>query len=191
VVLWQRHSVDNEGHVDVQFLIDRPGAESICLWDCVSGFGATAEARARFAAGLWAQTGGAACLELALSLRGDFADHYRGSEPGGFTNWHVIMGAIIGFGASDSASALQNWWLTHPVLPALARVLSCDLNEQRGPHGLKILFGGNRVAEVRLDGERHDGASRALASLAWPTLEPAAFVRSFVVLLHPEQSSAS
>jgi len=184
VTLSQRHSVENDGHVDVELLVPSAGGQPATFIDCVSGFGATAAARARFAAHLWSQTTGAACLEFAYSLRGDFADHYRGSDTKGFTNWHAIAGAIIGFGHGESADILQRWWLSNRVLPCLSQALAQEISGQ--PHGVKILFGGDRVAEVRLDGECHDAASRALKSLPWPTTNPAAFVRSYVVLLHPE-----
>jgi hypothetical protein len=186
VTLSQRHSVENEGHVDVEVSMPHPGGQPVVFVDCVSGFGSTAEARARFAAHLWSQTTGAACLELAYSRRGEYADHYQGTEPGAFTNWHAIADAIIGFGHSENAAVLQRWWLSNPVLPHLERALARDLLEQPTPHGLKILFGGDGVAEVRIAGESHDAASRALAALPWPRLHPAAFVRSYVILLHPE-----
>lgn len=186
VTLSQRHAADNNGHVDVEFAASGARGHVVTFMDCVSGFGPTAEARAQFAAQLWAQTTGGACLEFAYSMRGDFADHYRGSDPGGFTRWHVIAGAILGFGDGDSAGALQRWWLSQPILPTLAEVLVPEIHDPHSPRGLKILFGGDRVAEVRVDGERHEAASSALADLPWPSLEPAAFVRSYVILLHPD-----
>jgi len=98
----------------------------------------------------------------------------------------TIAGAITGFGSGASPSALQQWWLENPVLPALARALGDSLNEQDAPYGLKILFGGDGVAEVRVNGEQHDAASSALASLPWPRLNPPGFVRSYLLVLHRE-----
>jgi hypothetical protein len=188
VTLSERHSFDNDGHVDVEVLVPSPHGDPATFIDCVSGFGSTPQARARFAAHLWSQTTGAACLEFAYSLRGDFADHYRGSDPASFTNWHTIAGAIIGFGDAESASVLQQWWLSHPVLPAVAHALANGLSDNVAPHGVKILFGGDGVAEVRVDGDCHDAASRAVGGLQWPRRDPAAFVRSYVILLHPEEA---
>ncbi len=113
-------------------------------------------------------------------------DHYRGTDPDGFGNWHIIAGAVIGFGTGDSATALQQWYLENPILPSLCASLDDSLGKQDCPHGIKILFGGDRVAEVRVDGEYHDVASRSLGALSWPTLEPAGFVRSYIVALHRE-----
>lgn len=127
VVLSERHSVENDGHVDVEFSVAQPTGPRLTFIDCVSGFGPTPEARARFAARLWAQTTGAACLEFAHSRRGDFADHYSGSDPAGFTGWYAIAGAVIGFGHIESANALQGWWLSNSVLPALAHTLADEL----------------------------------------------------------------
>jgi hypothetical protein len=117
VRLGQRHSSESEGHVDVQFVLDGSVSQPVELWDCLSGLGSTAVERARFAARLWAQTTAGVLLELKYSQRGEFADHYHGSDSGGFSGWHVIAGAIVGFGNGDSAQDLQQWWLHNPVLP--------------------------------------------------------------------------
>lgn len=177
-----------EGHVDVQFVLDDASPRRVELWDCVVGYGATAADRARFAANMWGQTTAGVLLELKYSRRGEFADHYHAADAGGFSGWHSIAGAIVGFGKGESPSALQRWWLDNPVLPALARALDDSLNEPEGPFGLKILFGGDGIAEVRVNGEQHDAASSALASLPWPRLSPAGFVRSYVLVLHREPS---
>jgi len=184
VRLAQRHESSSVGHLDVQFVLDDSAARPTELWDCVAGLGATPADRARFAAGLWGQTTAGALLELKYSLRGQFADHYRGDDAGGFTGWHAIAGAIIGFGKGDSPHRLQQWWLDNPVLPTLARALQASMSEQGGPYGVKILFGGDGVAEVRVDGEQHAAASAALAGLPWPRLDPPGFVRSYVIVLH-------
>lgn len=155
------------------------------LWDCLVGYGSSPRERAQFAAHLWANTTAGAWLELAYSLRGQFADHYRGDDAGGFPGWHAVGGAILGFGGGDTASQLQQWWLNNPVLPAVAEALRGAIPD-RHPVGLKIFFGGDDVAEVRVNGEPSERASRALAALPWPRLEPAGFVRSYLVLLHTE-----
>ena len=186
VRLNRRHSSDSDGHLDVEFVPDDRAAGRVGLWDCVAEFGVTAGERARNAAHLWAQTTAPALLEFKYSQRGEFADHYHGHEKDGFAGWHVICGAIMGFGHSESPQRLQDWWLKNPLLPRLAATLEGSVDEGRCPHGIKILFGGDGIAEVRLDGERHERASAILASLDWPRLQPAGFVRSYVVVLHRE-----
>jgi hypothetical protein len=191
VRLGQRHDSMSGGHVDVQFEPDEAKPLKTPLWDCVSGFGASSGEKARNAAHLWSQTTAAALLEFKYSFRGEFADHYRGSDPGGFEGWHVISGPIMGFGEGDSPDRLQQWYLNNPVLPALSRTMSHSIDERTCPHGVKIFLGGDGVAEVRLDGERHDSASAALAKLPWPRLEPPGFVRCYVVVLHRDAESLS
>jgi uncharacterized protein DUF6348 len=188
VRLAQRHPSQAEGHVDVGFVLDTASPTRVELWDCVAGVGATPAARAQFAAHLWLQTAAAALLELKYSRRGEFADHYRGTDHNGFPAWHIICGAVVGFGKGESPGRLQRWWLENSVLPTVARALSSSLNEQSCPHGIKILFGGDGVAEVRLDGEEHHAASMAVAALAWPRLDPPGFVRSYVIVLHREET---
>lgn len=186
VRLAHRHGSTAEGHVDVLFVLDEAAPGGGELWDCVAGYGATPAARAAAAGRLWAQTTGAAVLELKYSRTGQFADHYRGHDLGGLFGWHTIHGGIVGFGLGDTPGRLQKWWLSNPVLPALSRPLEGSLHERDCPAGLKIMFGGESVAEVRVNGVQHDAASAALAALPWPRLHPAGFARSYVLVLHPD-----
>jgi hypothetical protein len=189
VRLLQMHEAQSPGHVDVQFVLDDRAKPAIELWDCVVGFGDTDEARAQCAAKIWGQTTAGVWLELKYSGQGKFADHYHGADPGGFTGWHAIAGAIIGYGSGHSPGVLQDWWLAHPVLPALAAALNGSLVDEKCPYGIKIFFGGVDVAEVRVNGEPHEAASAALAALPWPRLDPPAFVRSYVVVLYLDDSA--
>jgi hypothetical protein len=172
--------------VDVEFVLDDRAGRKVGLWDCVSGFGATPAERAQNAAHLWAGTTAPALLELKYSRRGEFADHYRGHEPDGFPGWHVICGAVMGFGHGDSPQKLQDWWLKNPFLSTLSIALEGSVGEEGCPHGIKIFFGGDGIEEVRLDGEPHERASARLGTLDWPRIQPAGFVRSYVVVLHRE-----
>lgn len=189
VRLGQRHSSDDEGHVDVQFEPDEAKPLKTSLWDCVSGFGDSPTENARTAAHLWSHTTAGAFLEFKYSGRGEFADHYRGADPLGFVGWHVISGAVMGFGKGDSPGRLQQWYLDNAVLPALSRAMSASMDERACPYGIKILMGGDCVAEVRLDGERHESASAALAALPWPRLNPPGFIRCYLLVLHRETES--
>src|SRR5262245_38046336 len=78
VRLGQRHEVESDGHVDVDFELDEADPGGTQLWDCVCGFGVTPTDKARSAAHLWSQTTAGALLEFKYSQRGEFADHYRG-----------------------------------------------------------------------------------------------------------------
>jgi hypothetical protein len=184
VILGQRHGSEDDAHVDVQFQLDESNPQGPQLWDCVSGFGATPADKARAAAHIWSQTSGMALLEFKYSRCGEFADHYLGADRGGLQGWHVICGAILGYGSGESPTRLQRWMLDNPVLPSISSALSDSMDERECPHGIKILFGGDSVGEARLDGERHESASLALANLTWPRLKPAGFVRTYVVVLH-------
>jgi len=189
VRLVNRHDGPIDGHVDVEFIWNRGEAGRIVLWDCVTGFGRDAAERARCAAHLWASTAGGAILELTSSRQGEFADHYHGSDPGGLPGWHIIAGSVIGFGNEASPATLQEWWLDRPGVPALATTLEPTLEETTCPHGIKILFGGDGIAEVRVDGDHHEAASVALRDLGWPRLVPAGFVRTYIIALHRERSA--
>jgi hypothetical protein len=187
VRLTEMHSSGLPGHVDVEFTLDHRAEHPISLWDCVTGFGNTAELRAECAAAMWGQTTAAALLELAYSRRGHFADHYRGSDKGGLAGWHCIAGPILGYGKGDSGNILQRWWVANPVLPSLGPALGDCLSDEVCPNGIKMLFGGPDVAEIRVDGQRHEGASLALGKLPWPRLSDVGFVRSYAIVLHRDE----
>lgn len=186
LTLAQHHGSSSDGHVDVLFEPDKNTPSASQLWDCVTGYGPTLEDKAKSAAYLWSQTTAGALLEFKYSGRGEFADHYHGNEPDGFQGWHVLCGAIVGFGHGDSPDILQQWYLKNPILPCLSLALSESLTEQTCPHGIKIFMGGDGIAEVRLDGERHEVASEALVNLDWPRLDPLGFIRSYLLVLHRE-----
>jgi hypothetical protein len=187
VRLGRRHLAENPGHIDVQFCFNSRKSD-ISLWDCVAGAGDTVDQRAKSAAYVWSTTTGCAILELLYSRQGKFAEHFHGADPIGFRGWHVIGGPSVVFG-HESSKLLQEWITTYPILPALSRALSPSLDERTCPHGVKIIFGGGDVAEVRVDSEVHECASAALAELPWPRVKPFEFVRRYLLVLHREDEA--
>jgi len=181
----ERHQASSNGHVDVEFILNHLNPDSPRLWDCVSGFGPSLSDCAHSAAHIWTSTSGVTLLEMKYSGRGEFADHFHGHEPEGLLGWHSICSAVLGYGRGSSADALQAWWLgRQTALPAIAPLLRNIPGD--GPHAVKIFFGAQDVAEVRVDGEIHAGASAALLALDWPRIEPPGFLRVFVIALHRE-----
>jgi hypothetical protein len=174
----------DDGHVDVQFTFGSPDGAEVSLWDCVSGFGDSPVDRGRAAAHLWSLTTGTALLELQYSRRGEFADHYAATDEEGFQGWHLVHGGIIGFGQGDAARQLQQWWVENPFLPQLAQAMADSLEADSCPHGIKIFFGGDGIAEVQLNRQVHAAASQRLAGLDWPRLSSVAFVRSYLLVAH-------
>lgn len=173
-------------HLDVACRLAILPAGHPGLNDCVVGFGDTPGRIGATAAHLWASTTASALPERQDSRRGEFAEHYRGDDPSGLPGWHCIHGAIIGYGDGGHAADLQRWWLEHPLLPMLADVLGPELDPIAAPHGIKLLFGGEQVAEVSVNGVARPAASDALLRLDWPRRSPPAFVRSYVIALHPD-----
>lgn len=119
-------------------------------------------------------------------MQGEFAEHCKGHEADCFVSWHAIRGSITGFGYGDGPEKLKAWWLENPVLPLLSGSLGESMTEISCPCGVKILFGAYGIAEVRLNGDRHETASIALGELPWPRLIPPGFVRSFIMVLDRE-----
>jgi len=186
--LVRMHGSSSQDRIDVQFEPDIGEPLKTPLWDNVAGFGSSLAEKAGTAAQLWAQTTAAAFLEWKYSRRGEFATHYRGSDPEGFKGWHAIGSAVLPYGGRDDR--LLQWYVNNPVLPALSQVMSESIDERRCPHGVKIFLGGKGIAEVQLDGEIHEAASAALAKLAWPRVEPIVYLRCYVLVLHRDKESA-
>lgn len=146
----------------------------------------------KHAADAWVQTAGACLLEL-LDRRGRFADHEGPSEARGVPGWHLIVSSPVGFGLDVAETQrLQAAMLTMNVLHRIAESYIADL-ESPFFNGVKVFYGGRpgaMQAEVRINGERHEAASAALAALGLP--EPATFtaVRYYALLL-PQPAGAS
>jgi hypothetical protein len=134
----QLHAAESPGHTDLEFVFQDASADFVHLYDCISGFGQTVEDQAKSAATIWASTTAPALLELKYSRQGKYADHYQFDDKYGFTGWHSICGAIMGYGHGESPQKLQDWWLNNPILPSLASVLNDSLDEQNAPYGIKI-----------------------------------------------------
>lgn len=180
-----RHGADSEGHTDIEFILRSGDPLSPRLWDCVSGFGTTVSERVHSAAEIWGATSANALLEFKYSQRGQFADHFRGHDPQGILGWHCICSPVIGYGQGDTAQSLQDWWISkHAVLPSISPCLHTLSNDR--PHSIKVFFGAQDVAEVRIDGDIHQDASDVLLSLHRPRLNPIGFLRVFVIALHRE-----
>lgn len=182
VQLCQRRSLDSPGHSDVEFTIYTRHGQPVSFWDCVSATGDSLQEMAELAAHRWVQTTAAAVCELSFSRRGKYADHYFGKDAEGFTGWHSICGGLLPSGESTDLARLPEWWQQSSPLPALAESLSDSITEEAAPHGIKIYFGLDDLAEVRLNGEVHEAASETLRSLNWPRVR--ATLRTYLILIH-------
>jgi hypothetical protein len=95
-------------------------------------------------------------LEL-LDRRGRFAEHVGPGQPRDVPGRHTITSGAVAFGLD----ADENRRLQITLLEA---------------NGVKVFYGGRpgaMTAEIRVNGERHDAASAAMAALNLP--EPATF----------------
>lgn len=152
-----------------------------CFLDCVV---AMAE-DPRTAADSWVQTAGACLLEL-LDRRERFADHAGPDHKRGVPGWHSITSGAVGLGLDTTENhRLQAALLDANVLHRVAGTFTADL-ESPFFNGVKVFYGGRpgaMQAEVRVNGERHEAASAAMAALNLP--EPTAFttVRYHALLL--------
>lgn len=180
---------EGAAHLDLAFLLDAGRPQETAVTDCVAGFAVDSEAAVRRAVEVWASTTGVTLLEL-LAHNGRFAGHLHPSDADALPGWHGIHGGIVGWGTGDRHNAVQDWTLTHPLLPQLAPAFADGFGRD-GLIGVKIFFGGgtgDEAAEVRVDGEVHEQASKLLLGLDWPRVaEGSAYARTFVLLVHPER----
>jgi hypothetical protein len=187
VVLSERHP-GSPGHLDLDFVLDVDRQEDTTVADCVAGYGATAEEAVDRAIQTWLDTTGSAVLELLLQ-DGSRAAHFASGDPDGFPGWHAIHGGITGWGTGDDHDAVQRWAVRHVLLRHLAPALKGTFDRDE-LIGVKAFFGGGEgteTAEIRVNGEVHEAASKALADLDWP--RPAtgvSYARTFMLLVHDE-----
>ncbi|MFE4515561.1 DUF6348 family protein [Kitasatospora sp. NPDC056783] len=152
-----------------------------CFTDCVVPMSADPQD----AANTWVQTAGACLLEL-LDRREHFADHAGHDDERGVPGWHMITSGAAGLGRDvDENRRLQGALLEANVLHRIADSFTRDL-ESSFLNGIKVFYGGGpgaMRAEVRVNGERHEAASAAMAALGLP--EPTTFtaVRFYALLL--------
>ncbi|MBC3839463.1 hypothetical protein GXW82_02300 [Streptacidiphilus sp. 4-A2] len=169
-------------HYDVVALPDVSVPTDVpCFVDCVV---AMAEDPRR-AADAWVHTAGACMLEL-LDRHGRFADHAGPGDARGIPGWYAIASGAVGIGLDSAENRrLQSAVVDANILHRIADSFTADL-EPLSFNGIKVFYGGQpgaMVAEVRINGERHEAASAAMAALGLPG--PTAFttVRYYALLL--------
>lgn len=186
-VIAREHRQGNAIHPDLGFVLNRDRQDVPVLWDCAAGTGRTEDEALRQAIHIWSQTTGLAALEL-LTHTGEFATHCAGDDPDGFPGWHAIHAPILGWGDGDRGILLQQWAMNHPLLPLLHTTVAPALDRQV-LNGIKVFFGragGDRFAEVRVNGIRAPGATRAIEVLDWPEFNGFGAVRTYVILVQRE-----
>lgn len=152
-----------------------------CFLDCVVAM----PGNPREAARAWVETAGACLLEL-LDRRERFADHAGPDHERGVPGRHSIISGVVGFGLDAAESRrLQTALLEANVLHRIAGTFTADL-ESPFFNGIKVFYGGRpgaMEAEIRVNGERHESASAAMAALNLP--EPTVFtaVRYYALLI--------
>ncbi|MFC5908422.1 DUF6348 family protein [Streptacidiphilus monticola] len=152
-----------------------------CFLDCVT----IRPGQVQGAVDSWVQTAGACLLEL-LDGRGRFADRDGPADRRGVPGWQAISSGVVGLGVDPAESRrLQSALVDANVLHRIADSFTADL-ESPYFNGIKVFYGGAPgavQAEVRVNGDRHEGASAALAALGLP--EPTVFttVRGYALLL--------
>ncbi|MGW8503717.1 DUF6348 family protein [Streptomyces sp. CLCI03] len=151
-----------------------------CFVDCV-----VVVTTARDAAGLWARSAGACLLQL-LHGHEELAEHHGPDDEHGVPGWRSISSGALAYGLSDQENLrLQKALVEADVLREIADTFTADL-EPVWFNGVRVFYGGvpgAMEAEVRVNGERHEAASAALAALGLP--EPTVFTvaRSFTLVL--------
>ncbi len=179
----QRHESQSDSHVDICVRFTDHVGETHEFWDCVVGFGSERSEAIANAAHLWSSTTAAAIFEV-FAQKGDFATHYAADDPEGVLGWHTIWGPLLGFGNGDSGEMLQNWALNAPLLSRIVSQVASKALPAAAPHGIKLFFGGEDIAEVRVNGEVDEEASASLLQMDWPRLEDFGVLRTYAILLH-------
>lgn len=174
---------DDPWHFDIGFIL---WPEPAVVPDCINGIGPPHE-RAAWMVRTWRETSGA-CLAEMLTRRGEYASHVDGSDSPGLPGWHSVVSKVFAYG-SDPASnhALQAVLANGDVLREIAPQLVPAL-DRPAHNGIKVFCQrspASAAAEVRVNGERHEPASQALAALPWPEVTAPAVARLYAVAVRP------
>ncbi|MER7762230.1 DUF6348 family protein [Streptomyces sp. NPDC097619] len=143
----------------------------------------------RDAAVLWARSAGACLLALTDTAYAGLVDDLTPDDPYGVPGWRSLGAGALAYGVSEEENhRLQEALLEADVLGRITPVFAADLASPWF-NAVRVFHGGAPGAvrsEVRVNGERHEAASAALAELGLP--EPTVFtaVRSFTLLLPPD-----
>jgi hypothetical protein len=175
------------GHVDLGFVWNRNDPDVPITWDCVAGWGDSDAERAANGVERWIRCTAPALLEV-LAQDGTFAEHLPAGDEMGLPSWHIVHGPVFAFGEQEAANALQQWVIDHPLLPILGDDVVREI-DRAYLNGVRFLFGSSSegdTAEVRVNGTASESASESLRQLDWPRSDRAAFVRTFVMLIHQE-----
>jgi len=176
---------DSGNHYDIVALPDTSVQnESPMFMDCAVAL----PGRAPDAARTWTQTAGACLLEL-LDPRGRFADHWNPDDERGVPGCHLIESGMTGFGLDPAESRRLQAAIAELAVPHRLANHFADALESPFFNGVKVFYGGapgSMQAEIRVNGERHEGASAAFSALGLP--EPSVFtmVRGYSLLI-PEK----
>lgn len=189
VLIEKRHAA-SEAHLDFGTILDRDKPDAPVLWTCMTGFGDGLEATLKNTIEAWVVSTLPVVQEV-FSQDGSNADQYGPGTPGGCPGWHVIHGPFSGMDAgTGGGDEITQWAVKHPLLPELGPLITPsfsrpDLNMVK----VIIARGEEDIAEVRVNGERHEAASQKLASMDWPRGDWA-LVRCSILFMHPEGPAA-
>jgi hypothetical protein len=116
-------------------------------------------------------------------------NHFHGSDSAGLPGWHSVVSGVLAYGPdATSNNALQAALAGHDVLRAIAPQLLPTL-DRNTPNGIKVFCRckpTSGISEVRVNGQRHEEASQALAALSWPEVTAPTSARFYAVAVHPD-----
>jgi Family of unknown function (DUF6348) len=174
---------DDPRHFDIGFIL---WPQPAIVEDCINGIGSPHEAAAMMIR-IWRETSGA-CLAEMLTRRGEFASHVDGSDSVGLPGWHSVVSKVLAYGPDPTSNdTLQGALVHRDVLREIAPQLVPAL-DRPAHNGIKVFYQRtptSATAEVRVNGQPHQAASRALAALPWPEVTAPAIARFYAVAVRP------
>ncbi|MFN7973981.1 MAG: DUF6348 family protein [Acidobacteriota bacterium] len=172
-------------HLDVGFAFN--GArDDTTIWDCASGWAEDRREAISTAVAAWMGTTAPAlltCLRQRFMLD---AASFEPDDPFGIPGWHCLSGPYFILGWPD-IDVMQRYVTDNPPLPRIVSALPAELGREL-LNGVKLFVfagpGAQPTCEVRVNGHRHERASKALAGLDWPRPPNMVMFRYFVLAVH-------
>jgi hypothetical protein len=178
---------DDVVHLDVELAFN-PVRLDTSVFDCAVGGGSQRERAVRQAVDAWVESTAPPLLTFLAEGRPVLAAaHLHAGDPGGIPGWHCIAGPDVVYGDTDDGEKILDHLTTANVLQRVASALSGDALRPF-LNGMKLLRWGSGPdsAEVRVNGRRHESASRALSRTPWPATRGFCSFRKFALLVGPE-----
>ncbi|MEY9930226.1 hypothetical protein ABH926_004871 [Catenulispora sp. GP43] len=175
-------------HVRLVFAIANDDGTVTHVPDCVQIPGPDVNTALNRGVETWADTTARAVIGMFQGPRNRVGETFGPDHSHGVPGWTVSAGLIGGWGVGDEHEAHKDWFMRNPPWRLVAPHLLPDLDPAR-PNGVKFYLATSSASqdvEVRVNGDLHEAATRALREADWPRTEEMTVGRTFAMIVRAD-----